>query len=98
MQMQAGSTGEIEAIIRSLDQHIAATKTQGLVVAAQLLAMAKLELQMMMHRISDSELQEFCAAVEEAAEAASSTPKESTSATAPVLQRHASRHKRRCGD
>lgn len=67
--MQADSISEVERVIRALDDHIGVTKKFRLDVVAQLLAMAKLELQMTLHRISATELREFCVAVESALDA-----------------------------
>ena len=55
---------ELEAIIKSLDEHIMVTRSQNLSLTTQLLAMAKLNLQMTLHEITDQELQELCGAAD----------------------------------
>ena len=55
---------ELEAIIKSLDEHIAVTRSQNLSLTTQLLAMAKLNLQMTLHEITDQELRELCGAAD----------------------------------
>lgn len=55
---------ELESIIKSLDEHIAVTRSQNLSLTTQLLAMAKLNLQMTLHEITDQELRELCGAVD----------------------------------
>jgi hypothetical protein len=94
--MRVESISEVESIIRSLDDHIAVTKTFRLDAVAQLLSMAKLELQMAVHRISATEFREFCMAVESALEAAAK-PAEPKCATLSNLDQRRSARKRHRG-
>ena len=70
---------ELEAIIKSLDEHIMVTRSQNLSLTTQLLAMAKLNLQMTLHEITDQELRELCGAAD--AEYASMTIRSGQPAT-----------------
>jgi hypothetical protein len=91
--MEVKTTNDLENIMRSLDDHIAATKMRGLEVAAQLLAMAKLELQIAAHQISTSEFQEFCSALEDGIDAKSGRAAKSRSSTASVMAFGASKRR-----
>jgi hypothetical protein len=84
--MEAKTTNDVENIILSLDDHIAVTKARGLEVAARLLAMAKLELQIATHQISTSEFQEFCSALEDGIDAENGRAAKSRSSTASVME------------
>lgn len=55
---------ELEAIVKSLDEHMVVTRSQSLSLTTQLLAMAKLNLQMTLHEITDQELGELCKAAD----------------------------------
>jgi hypothetical protein len=53
----------LEAVIRALDEQISLLRSSGLNDSARLLEMARLDLQMRMHAISDEELHALCAAL-----------------------------------
>jgi hypothetical protein len=54
----------VEAVINSLGEHMRVTQNAHLDFATQLLAMARLELQLSLYDIEQSELDIFCAALE----------------------------------
>jgi Asp-tRNA(Asn)/Glu-tRNA(Gln) amidotransferase C subunit len=55
---------QVETVISSLGEHMQVTRNAKLEFATQLLAMAKLELQLSLYDIEQSELDVFCAALE----------------------------------
>jgi hypothetical protein len=58
---------QLQAIIAATDQHIRALQALGLSSTARLFAIAKLDLMMRMHGISEAEFRAFCEALEQGA-------------------------------
>ena len=56
----------LQAILATIDDHIEVLRSFELTDTAQILAIAKLDLQMRLHGISDEELNALCEALEEA--------------------------------
>jgi hypothetical protein len=54
---------KIEAVIRALDQHMLVTRALNLPMSTRLLAMAKLDLQMTLHNVTDHEMRELVQAI-----------------------------------
>jgi hypothetical protein len=61
--MKASTDERLDNLIESLNGHISFLRSSGWHDSARLLEMAKLEIQMQMHSISDQELRGFCAAL-----------------------------------
>lgn len=62
--MDKDTADRLEEIIASLSQHIEVLRACGLSEARRLLCIAKLDLQMRIHEISDAELRALCDALE----------------------------------
>jgi hypothetical protein len=62
--MEASTTTRLSDIVAALDAHVRHVRRLGLKQTALLLEMAKLDLQMRIHDITDVELDELCKAVE----------------------------------
>jgi hypothetical protein len=62
--MEASTTTRLSDIVAALDAHVRHVRRLGLKQTALLLDMAKLDLQMRIHDITDVELNELCKAVE----------------------------------
>jgi hypothetical protein len=62
--MEASTTTRLSDIVAALDAHVRDVRRLGLKQTALLLDMAKLDLQMRIHGITDVELDELCKAVE----------------------------------
>jgi hypothetical protein len=62
--MEASTTTRLNDIVAALDAHVRHVRRLGLKQSALLLEMAKLDLQMRIHGITDVELDELCKAVE----------------------------------
>lgn len=58
---------QLQAIITATDQHIRTLQALGLSGTAKLFAIAKLDLMMNMHGISEQEFRAFCEALEQGA-------------------------------
>jgi UV DNA damage repair endonuclease len=61
--MTADRAERLQAILAAIDNHIQALRDLGLDDTARILAIAKLDIQMKLHDISDEELKAFCEAV-----------------------------------
>jgi 16S rRNA U1498 N3-methylase RsmE len=61
--MKANTDERLDSLIESLNADISFLRASGWNDSARLLEMAKLEIQMQGHSISDQELREFCAAI-----------------------------------
>lgn len=62
--MEADLTDHFDAMLRTLDRYIGMTTACGFTDTARLLSMAKLDLQMRIHGIDDSEIQELARMLE----------------------------------
>jgi hypothetical protein len=62
--MNSETADRLRGIVASLNEHIDVLRACGLSDARQLLSIAKLDLQMRIHGISDEELRAFCEALE----------------------------------
>jgi len=82
--MNKGTADRLERIVASLTDHIEVLRAHGLFEAQQLLCIAKLELQMRIHGISDEELHALCDVLEE---------QEYPSLTAEVIKFRPAQHK-----
>jgi hypothetical protein len=65
--MKEDMSDQLQAIISAAEKHISVLRTLGLEDTARIFAIAKLDLQMKLHGISDDELTAFCEAVAAAA-------------------------------
>lgn len=72
--MEASTTTRLSDIVAALDAHIRDIRKLGLKQPALLLEMAKLDLQMRIHDISDVELNALCKAMERQEDAPQSAP------------------------
>jgi len=64
--MTADRAERLQAILAAIDNHIQALRDLGLDDTARILAIAKLDIQMKLHDISDEEFKAFCEALESA--------------------------------
>jgi hypothetical protein len=64
--MTADRAERLQAILAAIDNHIQALRNLGLDDTARILAIAKLDIQMKLHDISDEELKAFCEALDSA--------------------------------
>ena len=64
--MTADRTERLQAILAAIDNHIQALRNLGLDDTAWILAIAKLDMQMKLHDISDEEFKAFCEALDSA--------------------------------
>ncbi len=62
--MEPDLTDQFDAMLRTLDRYIGVTTACGFTDTARLLGMAKLDLQMRIHGIDDSEIQELARMLE----------------------------------
>ena len=62
--MRADRAERLQAILAAIDNHIQALRDLGLEDTAGILAIAKLDIQMKLHDISDEELKAFCEALD----------------------------------
>jgi len=62
--MEAKTTDKLQSIVAALDEYIDVVRTHNLHETVHLLKIAKLDLQMKVHAISDYELRELCRALE----------------------------------
>ena len=71
--MEASMATRLSDIVTALDVHVRYVRRMGLKHSALLLEMAKLDLQMRIHKITDAELDELCKVIERQDDAAPST-------------------------
>jgi hypothetical protein len=64
--MTADRAERLQAILAAIDDHIQALRNLGLDDTARILALARLDIQMKLHDISDAELKAFCEALDSA--------------------------------
>lgn len=74
MESDSDRRRQVEDLISSLGEHMKVTQSARLDLATQLLAMARLELQLALHDIPQSELDVFCAAIEHPVRGEKSAP------------------------